>query len=205
MKKCEFSEKNYEILFLHEFLNHFKGADLYSPSQYQEKQFGYDALFKNKKNRKLIALQFKIVKEYIKRPDYLCQSSKCFKFDLHLDSKTKKYIQHNALVSQNKECLAGYIVPYFNSYLDLHYYSKNNILIDNSFMIIPTKEVNDIKSHYINFDDNIAFQHSKEKEKIKISSIYKMVEEIDNITKEEFIHIVNDRFKGNSKITFILI
>ena len=205
MKKCEFSEKNYEILFIHEVLNKVKDVDVFSPSQVAEKQVGYDDLFLTKQRRKLLAFQFKICKEYKTNPPSLNKNSRCFKFDLHFDRKTRKYAQHNALVLKNKECFACYVVPYFNSYADLFTYSNSANLIDNSLMLVPLKEINDDKSHYVNFDNTIAYQHSKEAFKMKISKFDELIKECEEITKEEFEKIINTRFKSDYKAICILI
>ena len=199
MKKCEFCEKIYEIFIINELLNRYKGADVYSPSQVKEAKLGYDVLFNFHNHRKLVVLQFKICDEYIKKPNYLT-NGKCFRFQLHPNNN---YYQHNSLVRKNnsKKYLAGYLVPYFNRYNELYSFHHQNIIIDNSFFIFSNKMINDVKSHFINFDSDSAYQHSTEIvkiEKIKGVDINKFIEELDYISKDEFYDIISNSRDDNA-------
>lgn len=207
MKKCDFSEKVYEIFFIHEFLNLIKGSDVYCPSQVREANLGYDALFNTHNKRKLLLFQFKVCTEYKKKPKYLAGIRKCFKFYLHSNNN---YKQHNKLVMYNnsirEKYLAYYVVPYFNTNNELYDFQHNNVLILNSLFLIPTIKIYDNKSHYINFNNSRAYQHSVEDKIVNIKNFSQFMDQIGNIntiTKEEFAEIINQN--ENMNIIYVLI
>ena len=204
MIKCEFAEKLYEILIIHEFLNKYKGSNVYCPSQYKESKLGYDALFNLKGTRKIIILQFKISQMYIKSPVYFSSSSNCFKFELH---KKNNYYQHNKLVKYNKskKYLALYCSPRFTSNNDLYKYCCSSQIIQNSFLGKPIYKISDDKYHYVNYNDIEAYQHSdkfNELEQINLNTIDKVICELPEISQQEFCEIIND---CNEQSIFLLI
>ena len=205
MKKCEFSEKFYEILFDHLLLNNMSGVHLYIPSQNKEAKLGYDALFKDNKRKRVLAFQFKVCEEYIKIPKYFSKN-RVFKFELHKEKKGN-YIQHNKLVNYNLngKYRAFYVVPYFNSYKDLYDFLNKNMLLQNSLFLLPEIYIKDKNSHFINFDKNIGFQHSKEKHEIKVfnyDEFAKYANELVPIDQAEFEEIVSESSNKNIYLLF---
>ena len=204
MKKCEFSEKFYEICFDHLLLSNMPGVHLYIPSQNKEAKLGYDALFKDNKRKKVLIFQFKVCEKYIKVPNYFSKN-KVFKFELHKE-KNGNYLQHNKLVkyNMNGEYKAFYVVPYFNSYNELYDFLNQNTLLHHSLFLLPKIYIKDNNSHFINFDNNKAFQHSKEKHEIRVFTFDEFrnyAKKLEPIEQAEFEKLVS---VGNNKNIYML-
>lgn len=184
--KSQFSERLFETLMNHELLNKLK-CDIYIPSQSKEAKSGLDALFQ-RRHKKLLALQYKIVIEDKRNTDKL--PLPCYRFNLH---KRNQFMQHNLLVKKAKRgLLAGYAVPLFVSYDDLFsaYHSRN--LLNYSRLIIPHQKIHDSKSHYIAYNCSKAFQHSRKATNLSIesfSSILSKLETTESYSKEDFINL----------------
>lgn len=186
MIKSEFSERLFETLVNHELLNQLK-CDIYIPSQSKEAKSGFDALFQGGR-KKLLALQYKIVKEDKRNIDELALP--CYRFNLH---KRNRFMQHNLLVKKaNRGLLAGYAVPLFVSYDDLFsaYHSHN--LLNHSRLIISHHKIYDLQPHFITYNCSEAFQHSRESINLSIgslSSIPNQLESVESYSKESFINL----------------
>ena len=225
MKKSQFSERLYETLINHLFLS--RGFDIYVPSQNKEAALGYDALFQNGK-RKIGMFQYKIIKEYERKPIYHNSADHAYAFNLH-GPKNKSYEQHNNLFKRmNRGIICGYVVPCFIEYKELFSYyhntnSNNNnncnneALLDHSLLIKPTVKITDNNYHYITFDNKIAYLHSKEKIQLEIQSLSEFIgsiKESKDYSKETFTNEFLEGFidynefdenlKDNEKINKIL-
>lgn len=187
MKRSEFPEKAYEAFINHELLS--KGYMIYIPSQRREKSVGYDALWHTSCGRKIkaIALQYKIVSEYVKPPISL--STPAFKFDLH--KSAKGYVQHNIMVKRNTtiwlKISAVYCVPSFVDYKSLYDYLKKGTLLNNSRFLIPTNKITDNKYHYIAFDNKIAYQFSQDPNLVENYSLDSIFERQESLCYEDLI------------------
>lgn len=191
MIKSEFSERLFETLINHEILCSL-GCDIYIPTQAKESQSGLDALFQGRK-RKILALQYKVVNQYDKIPNYL--KAPAFQFNLHYDEKG--YTQHNHLAKKSIRGLnAFYAVPAFVGYKELYNNYHLKTLLDNSYLISPGREINDKKHHYINFDTNsTAYLHSKEKVSVQLktlSDLPRILEECDSYSKDSLVQLLSD-------------
>ena len=202
MKKCEFSEKFYEILFDREVLNKFPNMRMYVPSQAKEEYCGYDALIHLRKvfpkaKFKFFALQFKIPQKYEKVKSPYCKNA--FKFYLHMD-KRKKYNQHNKLVKMTKSKKYGafYVVPKFNTYSGLYKVGFTDIM-NNSLYIVPENNINDSLYHYISYGQDSSSKwlselHSKIAKNLKIFELTQFLEQIQNIPYIENIESIKEYF-----------
>ena len=186
MIKTEFPEKAYESFSNHELMA--KGYKIYIPSQTKEKSVGYDALLHLKgKMFKAVALQYKVVSQYIRPPKPL--SSPCFKFELH---KTHDgYEQHNIMVKRNTRIpapvAAAYCVPFFVEYSELYDYLKKNTILENSCLLIPFDRINDFDYHYIAYDHSTALQFSKTPVPVKMCTLEQLFEQQKPLSFEDLI------------------
>ena len=190
MKRSEFPEKAYETFINHELLSN--GYMIYMPSQRKEKSVGYDALLHASSSRrfKAIALQYKIVSQYVRPPFPL--SIPAFKFDLH--KSAKGYVQHNIMVKRNtaiwSKISAVYCVPSFVDYKSLYDHLKNGTLLCNSRFLLPIDKITDSKYHYIAFDNSDAYQFSQEPKLVENYSL-------DNIFEKQEPWYYEDLIQNN--------
>lgn len=204
MIKCIFSEKLYEILCINELLKKISGACVYCPSQQKEAKVGYDALFNIKHSRKVLIFQFKIPEKYKRNPIEFKNSPESFKFNLH---SKNQYFQHNRLVYYNKsgKYIALYCAPKFVDMNKLYEYYAKDAILTNSLFAMPYSKITDNNYHYINYDYNCAYQHSKSKEEIKILSnndVQRMIRNLEEVGLEEFRHIVEKN--GENSVYFLI-
>ena len=157
--QSEFSEKMYEILITHELLEKYiksgKKVQLYSPSQREEKNKGYDAVFGRNKSMLYEAYQFKIANYKYKRGS---KKFGAFPGDIKIkvyksDNKLDPYHQHNTIVELNdqKKLKVFYCAPNFMSVKELQKFSKKKTIEENSIKVIPHKDliVDDDNHFYI--------------------------------------------------------
>ena len=192
MIKSEFSERLFETLINHEILKQL-GCDIFIPSQVKESKSGLDALFFNKKRRRILALQYKVVNEYIRIPKGL--KARAFQFVLHKDKNG--YTQHNHLFKNSLNGLNSYyVVPAFVKYNELYGSYRSGILLSKTHVISPGKKINDKKYHYINFDTNSnAYLHSHEKESLQIETLSDLriiIEECNYWSKDSLLQLFSN-------------
>lgn len=181
MKKINFPEKFFETLINHELL--MRGFDIFVPSQVDEAQKGYDALFQNGKV-KVGFFQYKIVSKYKINPKGHKDSPIAFKFKLH-KSKQNIYKQHNQLVKLYKKGeKSGYVVPCFETYRELYDFYHNSSLLNKTYIIMSKYIINDTKNHYITFDEKKAFQHSNQSCKLEVEPLEAFINSIKDSQKE---------------------
>ena len=169
MKKSEFCEKEFEILFCREFLN-LNNCDFFFPSQRQEVRLGFDALFVGKKFKAKI-FQFKVVSEYIKNP--FGHSLVSFGFPTHRGPGNSQN-QHNTLVNYNRIGLqASYLVPCFITWRDLQSFVKRNSLLTHCRSLTPIHPLS-AGNHTIKFDAISARQYCDEAEDIETTSSFSL-------------------------------
>ncbi len=186
MKRSEFCEKEFEILFCREFLNRYK-CDFFFPSQRQEVRLGFDALFKGKTFKARI-FQFKVVSQYAKNP--FGHKLNSYSFPTHKGVGNSQN-QHNALVNFNNTGLrASYVVPCFVDRADLLSSVKSNSLMSHCRSLIPKFPLSP-GNHTIKYDTLKAQQFCDKAEDLKISS---------GFTIEDSPEIVYDKLLDGSII-----
>lgn len=190
MEKCEFSEKLFENLVNAEILNR-GGLDIYIPSQRKESKSGLDALFQTKK-RKVLLIQYKISSRYELKKTPSGMNYPTYKFNIY-KNKSGDHTQHNKLVEKIKKGLkCGYGVPLFHTYRELYDLYHSGQLLNFSYLISPTSKIIDNASHYVDYDDTMAIQHSPTKSYCEKKSILIELNQSKGFSKDEFIKQLTD-------------
>ncbi|MBQ9265856.1 MAG: hypothetical protein IJ186_02120 [Bacilli bacterium] len=196
MKKSQFPEKAFETLFIHELLTRYSSpykTAFYIPSQVLEGNVSYDFCFVDnlgsKTKRKVIFIQFKVSEEYEKKYKGF------YKFKIYKNRKSHPFKQHNRLCKYNKyglgNIVAVYCAPRFTTMKDFYNNVASHDVINNSTLCVPRNPLYK-DSHYIRFNNCIAYQCSKKPTRIEIASFSEILEKLEPISCDEFGSIINN-------------